>query len=340
MHIRIFSGLIAGLFSVALAMPSSADQSVGEFYNKRTVTIYVGYSPGGGYDLYGRLVARHLGRHVPGNPELIVKNMPGAGGLKMINWFYNAAPKDGSALASAPQALAVEQALGSRGIKYDAAKMNWIGRVTPITEVSYTWHTSATKTLQDAAKRVTPMGASGPTSPTATHLKELNGILGTKFKPITGYKGSSGANLAMERGEVEGTTKSWPSLKTRNANWVREGKLNILVQYALERDPDLPNVPLMSDLAKTPEDKQILDFFVVSNGMGRNVVAPAGVPADRTAALRKAFMEMMRDPKLTAEAKKRKISLGAMSGADVHKLVERTLGVSPALIASAKKVRK
>ncbi|MDH3242438.1 MAG: tripartite tricarboxylate transporter substrate-binding protein, partial [Alphaproteobacteria bacterium] len=313
-----FSVVALGAALVGAAATTAAGaQDVARFYKGKTVTMYIGYSPGGGYDLYGRLVARHIGRHVPGTPTVVAKNMPGAGGLKMANWFYTVAPRNGTAIASAPQAIAIEQALGSKGISYDAAKFNWIGRVTPITEVSYTWHTSPTKTLADARTRVTVMGASGPTSPTVTHLKELNGIIGTKFKPVIGYKGSTGANLAMQRGEVEGATKSWPSMKVANADWVRDKKVNILVQYALEKDPDLPNVPLLTELAKGPEKTKLLRFIAFGNAMGRNVMAPPAVPAARVAALRAALAAMMKDPALLAEGKRLKISLGFMSGEDM-----------------------
>lgn len=320
--------------------PAARAQDAAKFFRGKTVTVYIGYSPGGGYDLYGRLVARHIGPHIPGKPTVVAKNMPGAGGLKMSNWFYNVAPRDGRALASAPQAIAIEQALASKGIKYDASKFNWIGRVTPITEVSYTWHTSPTKTLKDAKKRVTLMGASGPTSPTVTHLKELNGIIGTKFKPITGFKGSTGANLAMQRGEVEGATKSWPSMKVANAEWVKNKKVNILVQYALEKDPDLAGVPLLTELATDPEKKKLLRFIAYGNAMGRNLMAPPAVPKARVAALRAAFAAMMKDPKLLDEGKRLKISLGFLSGEAMQKLVADTLSITPAMAAKVRAIRK
>jgi len=336
----IATTLIGAMASGLIVSGTAVAQTAQDFYKGRTVTIYIGYSPGGGYDLYGRLVARNIGRHLPGNPTVVAKNMPGAGGLKMTNWFYNAAPKDGSALASAPQALAIEQAMGSKGIKYDAAKLNWIGRITPITEVSYTWHTSATKTLADARMRITPMGASGRTSPTMTHLLELNGIIGTRFKPITGYKGSTGANLAMERGEVEGATKSWSSVKVANADWIRDKKINILVQYAMEKDPDLPDVPLMTELAKDEAGAMLLRFLAVGNAMGRNVVAPSDVPAGRIDVLRNAFLAMMKDPVLVAEAARLKISLGFMSGQRMQKLVQETLATPHSVVAKARALRK
>jgi tripartite-type tricarboxylate transporter receptor subunit TctC len=184
------------------------------------------------------------------------------------------------------------------------------------------------------------MGASGRTSPTATHLKELNGIIGTKFKPILGYKGSTGANLAMERGEVDGATKSWASLKTANADWVRDRKVNILVQYAMERDPDLPDVPLLTELAKDEANAKLLRFLAVGNAMGRNLVAPSGVPADRIAALRGAFLAMMKDPPLLNEAAKLKISIGAMSGERMQALVEETLATPASVLVRANALRK
>lgn len=327
--------IAAALFLAALPGGPAAAAD----FSGKTVSLYIGYGPGGGYDLYGRLAARHLGNFLPGKPTIVAKNMPGAGGLKMTNWLYNVAPKDGTALGSAPQALAVEQALGSAGIQYDARKFTWIGRLTPIVEISYTWHTSGIRTLDDAKKRVTIMGGSGPTSPTITHLKELNAFAGTKFKPISGFKGSSEVNLAMERGEVHGATKSWAGMKVSNQDWLKNKTVSILVQYAMERAPDLPDVPAMVELGKNEKAKQALRFLAVGNEMGRTVFAPPGLSPDVATTLQQGFDKMMASKDLKDEAAKRKMELGAMNGAGLARLVAETLTVSPDIVTLVKSTR-
>lgn len=323
----------------AFAAPVCA-QSVEEFYKGRTVEMVVGTNPGGGYDLYGRLIGRAIGKHIPGAPAVVVKNMPGAGHLKMTNWLYNVAPKDGTVMGTVPQAIAIEQALGTEGIQYDARKFTWIGRVAPVVEVTYTWHTSPTKTLEDARRRETVMGGSGAASPTVFYLKALNQLAGTKFRIIASYPSNNDTNLAMQRGEVEGGSKAWASMKVDNADWLRDKQVNILVQYAEHRSPDLPDVPLMMELGRNDDERKALQLFAQGNTMGRSIMATPGIPADRVAALRKAFMATMNDPDLIAFTKERKIDFGpALSGQELEKLVEETLAVSPAVVKLAKEAR-
>jgi tripartite-type tricarboxylate transporter receptor subunit TctC len=334
--------MLAALFAAAVApsAPAAAQDAIAAFYKGRTVELVVGTLPGGGYDLYGRLVARYLGKHLPGNPTVIVKNMPGAGHLRMINWMYNAAPRDGSVIGTAPQALAIEQALGTDGIAYDAGKFTYIGRAAPVVEVTYTWHTSKTKTLADARTRETVMGGSGKASPTVFYLKALNALAGTRFKIVAGFRGVSETELAVQRGEVEGGTKAWASMKVDNAHWLRDRQVNIILQYALERAPDLPDVPMMSELGLDARASEALKLFAVGNAMGRSILAPPGVPGERAAALRKAFMAMMADAELLAFVKERRIDLGpALSGEALAKLVAETLAVSRETAAAVKKAR-
>lgn len=322
-----------------MAMPAHA-QSPEEFYKGRTMELVVGTNPGGGYDLYGRLIGRAIGKHIPGAPVVVVKNMPGAGHLKMTNWLYHAAPKDGTVLAATPQSIAIEQALGTEGVQYDARRFTYIGRVAPVVEVTYTWHTSATKTLDDARKRETIMGGSGAASPTVFYLKALNQLAGTRFNVIPSYPSNNDTNLAMLRGEVEGGSKAWASMKVDNADWLREKKVNILVQYADARADDLPDVPLMMELGRNEDERSALRLFALGNAMGRSIMATPGIPADRVAALRKAFMDTMKDPELIAFTSERKIDFGpALTGEELAKLVEQTLAVSPAVVKLAKEAR-
>jgi tripartite-type tricarboxylate transporter receptor subunit TctC len=332
--------IVAAVLGVALAISrGAAADAVGDFFKGRTITYYISTVPGGGYDLYGRLVASYIGRHIPGQPAVVPKNMPGAGGLTMTNWLYNVAPRDGTAIAGPPQALAIEQVLGSKGIQYDAGKFTWIGRAAPVVEVMYTWFTSPTKTFKDAQERETIMGGTGPTSPTITYLKQLNILAGTKFKPIPGFGGTTEVNLAMERGEVEGSIKSWASMKVDNPDWLREHKVNIILQFALDKPSDLSDVPLMMDIGKTEADRQALRFFSAGNAMGRATFGPPALPPDRVAALRAAFMAAMKDPELVAEADKRRIDIGPLSGEGLQKIVEDTLAVTPEVKARALEAR-
>lgn len=333
------SSVMAGVAAFAGLTGRARAASVADFYKDHTVELYIGTNPGGGYDLYGRLVARHLGSHIPGKPSVIVKNMPGAGGLKMVNWLYNVAPRDGTAIATAPQAIAIEQALGSDGIQYDASKFTWVGRATPVVEVTFTWHTSPTKTLEDARHRETIMGGSGPTSPTVFYLKLLNGLAGTKFKIIPNYRGTAEVQLGIERGEIEGGSKSWESMKVDNADWLRDKKVNILLQYAAERSPHMPDVPLLSELGKTEADRAALKLYTFGNELGRSVMATPGVPADRTAALRKGFMDAMQSAEMKAEVKKLKIEIGPMSGEKVAALIGETLKIPPDILKRARDAR-
>jgi tripartite-type tricarboxylate transporter receptor subunit TctC len=334
----------ARALAVALAVLSVASQaawadSVGDFFKGKTVTYYISTVPGGGYDLYGRLTASYIGRHIPGNPTVVPKNMPGAGGLAMTNWLYNVAPRDGTAIGGPPQALAIEQELGSPGIQYDAAKFTWIGRAAPVVEIMYTWFTSPTKTFKDAQMRETVMGGTGPTSPTITYLKQLNLLAGAKFKPISGFGGTSEVNLAMERGEVEGSIKSWASMQTDNADWLRDKKVNLILQFALDKPDELKDVPLMMEIGKTDADKQALKFFSTGNAMGRATFGPPALPADRVTALRTAFMETMTDPELVADAAKRKVDIGPLSGEGLQKIVDDTLAVPAEVKARAIEAR-
>lgn len=341
MHI-IRLGLISlmSFTSAGLVATQANSQTPEAFYKTKTIELYVGTDPGGGYDLYGRLVARYMGKHVPGSPTMIVKNMPGAGHLRMTNWVYGAAARDGTVLATAPQSVAIEQLLGTEGVQYDARQFSWIGRVAPVVEVTYTWHTSPTKNLSDAQKRETVMGGSGAASPTVFYLKALNQLAGTNFKIIPAYPSNAETNLAMQRGEVEGGSKAWASMKVDNGDWLREKKVNILVQYATARDADLPDVPLMMELGRTEEERQALNLFAMGNAMGRSIMATPAIPADRLSALQKAFVESMRDPELLSFTQEKKIDVGPiLTGNELKALVDETMKVSPKVVALAKAAR-
>jgi len=302
------------------------------FYKGKTVIISIGFAPGGSYDYFGRLVARHIGRHLPGNPTVIAEQMPGAGSFTAANFLYARAPKDGTALGIVSQTMAIEEALGTPGVQYKAARFNWIGRATSVNEVSLTFRTSKTQTIRDAIAHETTMAGTGAGSPSETYLKLLNKVAGTKFKLVGPYPASNDAMLAMERGEVDGAFTSYATLKFSHQDWLRDKTINILVQYG-ERSADLPDIPYAVDLATTDEDRQLMAFYVSSEQIGRAFLAPPETPADRIAALRKAYDETMRDPQLLADIDQSHSEFSPLSGDRLQRLVAATAEVPPPIIA-------
>jgi tripartite-type tricarboxylate transporter receptor subunit TctC len=312
---------IALACSAGLVTAAGAQTSVEQFYKGKQIRLIVSSEPGGGYDNYARLVARHLGNHIPGNPSVIVQNMPGAGGVNAANNIYNIAPKDGTVIGHVQRNVPFIAIQGVQGPRFDPTKFNWLSSLNNEVNVCVSWHTSKVKTVEDALKHELIVGGSGPNDTEVTPAV-LNNILGTKFKIISGYPSSSAVTLAMERGEVEGLCSSYSSIENRNRNWITEKKVNFLVQNSTKKHPDLPNVPLVTDLAKTEEQKQILRLVFARQVMGRPFTAPPGVPAERVAILRKAFMDTMKDPAFLAEANKADLEVTPVSGEEIQKLVE------------------
>jgi tripartite-type tricarboxylate transporter receptor subunit TctC len=257
----------------------------------------------------------------------------------MAGYLYSLAPRDGSVLAIAAQTLPIEQAFGTKGVQYDVSKFGWIGRVAPVVEVSYTWHTSPTHTLDDARRRVTVMGGASPATNTVIYLNVLNALAGTKFKIVSGYPGTGELNIALERGEIEGTTKTWEAFRSENMAWFNDHKVSMIVQYALHKSRDLPDVPLMMDLGRTEKDRAALRFFTSGNELGRSVVTAPDVPAERLKALRAAFLAMTKDPEFLAETRERRIDVTPMSGADLQAFVKGILAAPSDVVERARKAR-
>lgn len=333
---RMFAGALTVAILGIATVPAVA-QSGAQLFRGETISLYIGFAPGGGYDFYGRLVSRHLGKHLPGNPQVIVQNMPGAGSFKAANFLYSVAPKDGTALGIVTQTIALEEALGTEGVLYKAGQFNWIGRATAILEVTLTSEKSKTKTIEDAKKFETPVAGTGSGSPSEGYPKLLNGVAGTKFKVITGYNGSTEGMLAMERGEVDGALTSWNTLRLTKQDWIQNKKINLVVQYADERDPDLPNVPAIVELGKTPLDKRVLGFYASGAGVGRSFAAPPGVPADRVKALRAAFEAMLKDPEFLAEIDKVKAEFRPLSGEKLQELIVQSANAPKEVLELTKK---
>lgn len=310
-----------------------------DFYQGKQVTIVVGFSAAGTYDATARLFARHLGRHLAGKPTVIVRNMPGAGSLVATNSLYSSLPKDGATLGVVGGGIVLEPLLKNPQATYDARRFNWIGGRTPDNFLCLVWHTVPVNTLQDVTRRETVVGATGPGSRTLTYPKALNELLGTKFKIVSGYPGGNEITLALERGEVEGYC-GWAlgSIKSRNADWIRDGKIRPLAQFTLSKSGVLPNVPLATELAPTENGRRAIEFLAADSVLAWPLVAPPDVPAERVAELRSAFNAMMQDPQLLAEAANQGLDVDPVSGAEIAALVDRLYGTPPDVLDLVRKI--
>ena len=322
---------------VLTTVDSAAAQSVADFYKGKNVSVVIGYGVGGGYDQYARVLSRYMGAHIPGEPTLVVQNMPGAGSRKAANWLYNVAPKDGSVIATLGQNTPTDQALSQPGIQFDAAKFNWIGNMVVVNNTLAVWHTTGVTTIKEATQKELAIGATGASSPSVLYPQVSNNLLGTKFKIISGYPGGGDINLAMERGEVDGRgSNSWASWKSTKAEWLKDKKVNILFQVGLKREPDLPDVPLLSELGDTPEERQVLEVISADVAVGRPILTTPGVPQDRVKALRKAFDDTLADKAFIEETKKQKMDINPLSGEELQEVVAKVLAHPPAVIAKVK----
>ncbi len=322
MKSRIMLALCGGL-AMSTAAFAQASDPVADFYKKNNqIRLLVSSEAGGGYDGYARLLARHMGKHIPGNPTFVVQNMPGAGGIVAANYLYNVAPKDGTVIAQVQRLVPFAQILGEPGPQFETAKFNWLGSMASEVEVCLSWHTSPIKTFADVQKNELIVGGSGPND-TEGVPATLNNILGAKFKIISGYPSSTAITLAVERGEVNGICSSYSSLATRNAHWFNNKQVNVLIQESIKKHPDLPNVPLAIDLITNPEDKALMEINDARLEIGRPFMAPPGLPAERVKALRAAFMATIKDKDFLADAEKEKREITAISGEEVQTLLER-----------------
>jgi tripartite-type tricarboxylate transporter receptor subunit TctC len=324
--------------AVALTMlTQTAQAQSGEpFFARKTITISIGYTAGGSYDLYGRLVARHLGRHIPGQPTVVAQNMPGAGSLKAANYIYEVAPKDGTALGVVVESAALEQALGNPAAQYDAAKFTYVGRVATSNNVFMTWHASKVQSIEDAQRTEFKHAGTGPGSIAETVPRLLNALIGTKYKIVSGYPASSEAMLAMERGEVDASSSSWAAVSVGKKDWLREKKIRIYLQTAPERHADLPDAPSLAEYGNTPGDKQVTFLYTSGSAIGRSVIGPPGIPSDRIKMLRDAFDAMVKDPEFVADIRRLNVELEPLSGDKVQELAVRTLNIPDTVRERAK----
>jgi tripartite-type tricarboxylate transporter receptor subunit TctC len=323
--------LLSALF--AFIQPAEAQEE--PYFKDKTIRIIVGSAPGGGYDAYARLVSDHMRRHIPGNPQIVVQNMPGAGSLVAMNHVANVAAKDGTVIGAINAAMTTQPLLYPDRTKFDPRKMNWIGSTLREFHIGLVRENSPVKTIEDAQKISIPVAGTGGS--TSTYPAIANAILNTKFKMVQGYQGTAQGMLAMERGEVDGIMGiTWASIKATQAAALRDGKIRLLAQFGVRKHPELPNLPLVIDSAKTPEDKAALRLVFSSQEVGRPWVAPEGVPVKTVEILRKAFDDTMADPEFVADAAKRKLDIDPTSGKELQQVVEDIFKTPPAVVERVK----
>jgi tripartite-type tricarboxylate transporter receptor subunit TctC len=330
------AGLISLTLAISLANAAQAD-SVADFYQGKTVTVIVGYSAGGGYDVYARTMAPYLKKYIPGNPNVVVQNMEGAGSLKATNYIYTVAPRDGTTIGTFGRGMAMEPLIGNSATLFDATKFTWLISTTNEHNVFVVWHTSPVKTWNDMLTKEFTVGGEGSGSDPDIYALLLKNLFGLKLKLISGYPGTSEVTLALERHEVDGRASwSWSSLNSTKADWIKDKKVYFPVQLGLVKNPDLPDVPLVMDFATTERQRQILKLVLSRQVMGRPFAGPPGVPEDRKNALRKAMEDTLKDPEFVAEAKKRKMDVSPVSGEDVEKLIAEVYRTPQAIVAEAR----
>jgi len=314
----------AGVAMASALGTSASAQDIASFYKSAGLQIIVGYGPGGSYDTYARLLQRHIGRHLPGSPNVIVQNMPGAASMKSANYIYNIAPKDGSQIASFSRGVPMQPLLDSQGVEYDALKMSWVGNISSETSVAFTWAGRGIEKFEDIFKKEMLVSATGAGADSAMFPWVLNAVLGTRFRVITGYPDANSTMLAIERGEAQGSAgTSWSSLTANRPDWLSKNRINVLVQLGLRSNPAIGDAPLIMDFAKTEGDRQILSMIFARQSIAYPYAAPPGIPADRLKALRAAFDTAMKDPQLAADAKKMNLDIDSATGEEVQALIEK-----------------
>ncbi len=330
--------VLAASAIAALTISATADP-VADFYRGRAIQMVIGVSAGGDYDLRARLVARYMSKHIPGNPKIVPQNMLGGGGLVAANWLANVAPRDGSAMLAISSNLPVAQAIGLDGIKFDMRKFHYIGNTTDSPNVINSWHETGVTRIEQVMEKEFVVGATGRSSGSYYYPAALNKFAGTKFKIVTGYPGGAEVNIAMERGEVGGRGSNlWASWKSTRPQWLAENKIHMLVQIGLTRHPELKDVPLMQELVKSDLHRQVMIFISADTAIARPIVTAPDVPAERLAALRRAFDAAMKDPALLKEAEQAQQDISPTAGAAAQKISNTIIGASAEVVAEAKSV--
>ena len=328
--------IAAAAIAISLGAASGGAQAPEAFFKGRQITFLIGAGAGGGYDAYYRTFARHVVHHIPGEPTIVPKNMPAASGLAAANTLYTAAERDGATIGAFPNNIPMDPLFGNPGARYDPRKLNWLGSIGKLENICATWITSTVKTIAQAREREVVVAAAAATSNSAIMPKVLNALLGTRFKPIMGYDPGSGMTLALESGETEGVCGlSWSTIKAARPHWIKDNKLNVIVQLGLAKLPELPDVPAALDLVTDPVKKQVLGLILVRQELGRPLAAPPGVPADRLEILRGAFDATMKDPQFLAEAAKLELEIEPLSAPEIDKLLADAFATPKAIVQEA-----
>ena len=316
---------LAGLLLPAAAMAQKAD----EFYKGKTVNVVVGYAPGGGYDIYARLMARHINKHIPGNPTIVVQNMPGAATLTATNYVYNIAPQDGTVIGAVDQNIPMYELLNGKGVRYASAKFGWLGSLSSANGVTIAWSATGIKNLDQVKQRKVTIGTTGNNDDAYIYALSLNELAGTQFQTIQGYAGTSNVNLALEKGEVEAMGRSnFYGFRSQKPDWLRDNKVNILAQIGLEKQPELPDVPLLLDLAKAGRDKEVATLVSIPPSIGYTYFVGPNVPADRRAALEDAFTKMTTDREMLDDARNINAEIRPKSGKEIVAVIARAQTIS------------
>lgn len=331
----------AALAGVLLPLVSSPAMAQGpeDFFKGKSIRLLIGFGPGGGYDIYARAIAQHIGRHIPGNPTLVPQNMPGAGSVLVANHLANVAPRDGTVIGAFASGVPSVPLLSPDKAKFDAAALGWIGSANNEVQIDYVWHTAPATNIEGVRKTEVIMGATGPGAATVDFPLMVNEILGFKYKLIAGYKGTADINLAMERGEVHGVSGlTWAGTRSATPEWVRDKKIIIIAQYGRTAHPDLPDVPLVIDLAKNDRDRQALNLIFSRQEIGRPYATSPGVPAERLTALRRAFDATMKDPEFLADAERAKLDILPVNGEDVAEMISGLSATPPDVVERVRKI--
>jgi hypothetical protein len=329
--------IAAATAALLLAAPAAADD-VAEFYKGKSATLYLGYPPGGAYDIYARLVGRHLTRHMPGNPQFIVRHKPGAASLNLVNELYNVLPRDGSVIGMFARSVALGRLLGRDGSNFNPVELGWIGSANNEVSVCGVWHGVGIWTTAEFMARPLVFAANAPGAESDVYPSILNNLLGTKFKVVAGYPGVNDLTLALERGEADARCGwSWGAAKAAKPDWIRDKKIFIAIQFATRKHPELPDVPLVTELARTSQERQALDLILTQQVMGRPFAAPPNLPPERLAALRRAFDRTMADPEFLAEAEKLALEINPVDGETLQAMVERMFQAPRDVVEAARK---
>ena len=338
----ILSGVLAACLAAAAPACGQQDdaRNAADFFAGRKMSLVVDTSAGGGYDAYGRLLARHMGAHLPGSPGIVVQNMPGAGGLTAANWLAQIAPRDGSVIQIMSRSVPLAPLMGTPGVRFDPLTLSWIGSLNREVLIAFAWTAANVENFEHLKRQPFSVGVTGPSADSALFTRLSNNLLGTKLKIISGYRGSDAINLAIEQGENEIGTGSWSSLKTRKADWIADNKIKVLVQFALEGLPELKGVPLVGEFAPDERARKAFDIFLAPQEMGRPIVAPPAVPADRLDALRKAMLATTADKEFIAQAERQGLDIDPIGGAQVLALLQRLYALDADLVKLARDAGK